>query len=414
MLVEQLIFTFISIALFVLIFVKFIKSNDTSYIAVLVLEAIGILINFVEVLLHIKLIILIKIIKYIFALILPLGIIILEKRGIKYLKFKNMAKAKFFLMFQNKKSAKDALIKLVTKYPENYEAHKMLAEIYKEEGGMRKAIDEYVQAIDIDKQDYNSYYNIANLLTQLDKKEEAAEMLNNLLQKKPEYIQASELLGEILLEKEMYKEATNIYLEALKYNPTSYDLNYNLGIAYTMLNDFQSAKTYYEKAAELNSLLYNSKYSLAEIALIYKELDEAEKHFMEVLQEENGELEADTYFELAKINMIKKEKEKAINYANISIEIEPRRMVDKIKNDPIFIPILARLSIPFNLDAIEPKQNKKLSKKELKAKKHLEEMVDITQNLSYNDINLLKHNQKEKEDTYIIEKQNDFQHRDLE
>ena len=89
-------------------------------------------------------------------------------------------------------------------------------------------------------------------------------------------------------------------------------------------------------------------------------------------------------------------------------------MVDKIKNDPIFIPILARLSIPFNLDAIEPKQNKKLSKKELKAKKHLEEMVDITQNLSYNDINLLKHNQKEKEDTYIIEKQNDFQHRDLE
>ena len=68
----------------------------------------------------------------------------------------------------------------------------------------------------------------------------------------------------------------------------------------------------------------------------------------------------------------------------------------------------------FNLDAIEPKQNKKLSKKELKAKKHLEEMVDITQNLSYNDINLLKHNQKEKEDTYIIEKQNDFQHRDLE
>ena len=54
-------------------------------------------------------------------------------------------------------------------------------------------------------------------------------------------------------------------------------LNYNLGIAYTMLNDFPNAKICYEKAAELNSLVYNTKYSLAEIAMMYKELDEAEK-----------------------------------------------------------------------------------------------------------------------------------------
>ena len=50
-------------------------------------------------------------------------------------------------------------------------------------------------------------------------------------------------VGEILLEKERYKEAVNIYQDALRYNPVSYDLNYNLGIAYTMLNDFQNAKT---------------------------------------------------------------------------------------------------------------------------------------------------------------------------
>ena len=45
----------------------------------------------------------------------------------------------------------------------------------------------------------------------------------------------------------MYKEAVNIYQNALRYNPTSYELNYNLGIAYTMLNDFQNAKICYEK-----------------------------------------------------------------------------------------------------------------------------------------------------------------------
>lgn len=40
----------------------------------------------------------------------------------------------------------------------------------------------------------------------------------------------------------MYKEAVNVYQNALKFNPLSFDLNYNLGIAYTMLNDFQMQK----------------------------------------------------------------------------------------------------------------------------------------------------------------------------
>jgi len=256
---------------------------------------------------------------------------------------------------------------------------------------MRKAIDEYVQVIDINKNDYNSYYKIANLLNQLDKKDEATQMLNNLLAKKPDHYEATELLGNLLIEQEMYKEAVAIYTEALKYNPTSFELNYSLGIAFTMLNDFQSAKLYYEKAAELNSLVYNTKYSLAEIALIYKELEEAEKYFLEVL--EDKELEDDAYFELAKINIIKGEKEKAIQYANIAIEISPKKIVDKIKKDEVFVPIIAKLSIPFNIE--EKEKETKLSKKELKAKVHLEEMFDITRNLSYNDIRLLKRNKKE-------------------
>ncbi len=45
----------------------------------------------------------------------------------------------------------------------------------------------------------------------------------------------------------MYKEAANVYHEGLRYNPTSYDLNYNLGLVYTMLNDFENAKICYEK-----------------------------------------------------------------------------------------------------------------------------------------------------------------------
>ena len=94
----------------------------------------------------------------------------------------------------------------------------MLAEIYVKEGGRRKAIDEYVKTIDIKKNDYDSYYEIAFLLNELDKKDESIQMLTTLVNKKPEYYKASILLGGLLCEKEIFKEAISIYENALKYD----------------------------------------------------------------------------------------------------------------------------------------------------------------------------------------------------
>jgi len=236
---------------------------------------------------------------------------------------------------------------------------------------------------------------VAELLDNLGKKNEAAEMLFNLLNIKPDMYKATVLLGDILIEKERYKDAANIYQEALRFNPMSYDLNYNLGIVYTMLNDFQNAKICYEKAAQINSLAYNCKYALAEIALIYKDLEEAERRFLEAIEEE--ELSADGYFELAKIYLIKGDKDTAIKYTNTAIDINSKKIVEKVKKDTIFIPIMARISIPFNLEnnLNEDEKVVKLQEKDVKAKEHLEEMVDITRHLSYNDIKLLKKNEAE-------------------
>lgn len=415
MIFEQLVFTILAFALFVLMFFKMLKENDTNYVAILVLEAFGIALNFIQVLGKVNIGIFLIIIKYIFGVFIPIGVIILEKNKISLIQLFSVAKATIYLNLGNSKKAKEELINLVSKEPENYIGHKMLAEIYELEGGMRKAIDEYVQAVDINKQDYNSYFRIAELLTDLDKVDEAEQMLFSLLNKKPDYIKATELLGDILISKEMYKEAANIYQEGLKYNPMSFEINYNLGIVYTMLNDFQSAQIFYEKAAYINSLAYNCKYSLAEIALIYRELEEAERYFMEALEDE--ELSAESYYELSKISMIKGDKEKAIQYANIAIDIDAKKVANKFKTDPIFISILAKISIPFNLEnnennEINKNNEKKLSEKELKAKRHLEKMFELTRNLSYDDIKMLKKNESGK-NKKIEEKQNE-QQREIE
>ena len=126
---------------------------------------------------------------------------------------------------------------------------------------------------------------------------------------------------------------------------------------------------------------------------------------MEALEDE--ELSADSYYELSKIAMIKKDKDKAIQFANIAIDIDASKVVPKIKKDPIFIPVIARISIPFNINSNEDIKHK-LTEKELIAKEHLEDMFEITRNLSYADIKLLK-NEERKVQKDIEENQNENQ-----
>ena len=396
--VEQLIFAVVTICIFAYFFYNIIKKNDTSYVMIIILQAIALALNFFEAIFKIELNWIFMVIKYIIGIFVPVIILVLEKQNIPLTEIIDITKANIYLKLGDNKKAKQALIHLVTKYPENYQGHKRLAEIYENEGGMRKAIDEYVQAIDIHKRDYDSYFKVAELLNGFDKQDEAAEMLTNLLKKKPDYKQASCLLGELLMEKEMYKEAANIYQEALRYDPGNYDLYYNLGIAYTMLNDFESAKICYERAADINHLLYSAKYSLAEIALIYKEVEEAQKYFMQVTEDE--ELAPDAYFELAKIELIKGNKDTAIQYANTAIDANAKKIVPKIKSEPIFIPILAKIAIPFNLDEdIEnEEEQEKVDNNKNKAKEHLEKMFEITRQLSYSDIEMLNRNKHKKEE----------------
>ena len=377
--IEQLFFITLSIILFCTIFFKMIRKNDTSYVPILAIEALGIAIDFICLVSNFKINIIIKIIIYIMSIILPAVIIYLEKKKINVMQSIKMLMIDFYITVGNYKKAKEILINMAEQDNQNYEVHKKLAKIYEKEGGMRKAIDEYVQCIDIDKQDFDSYYKVATLLQDLDRKPEAIQMLNNLLDKKPEYYEASIILGDLLIEQKSYKEAAMVYMDALKYNPVSYNLNYNLGIVYTMLNDFGNAKQCYEKAANINNLAYNAKYNLAEIALIYKDLDKAEQYFQEVLNSE--ELSSDCYFELAKINIMKGNRDLAIKYANLAIDLNSKKIANKIQQEPLFMTIRSKISIPFNLEEKDTLEN--FSENEKMAKEHLENTTDITTNMGY-------------------------------
>ena len=253
----------------------------------------------------------------------------------------------------------------------------MLAEIYEKEGGMRKAIDEYVKAIEIKRSDYDSYYKISELLNNLSQKDEAITMLNNLLKIKPDYYKASRLLGELLIENKMFKEALNVYKEAMVYRSNDYEIYYYMGIVYTNLNDFKNAKIAYEKASQINHLQYKSKYYLGKISMMYNDVNLAEKYFVEALSGE--EVEAWSYYQLARIYMIKSDKEKAIIFLNKAIELNSN-FIDEYKKESIFIPIKVYISNKVNNNIVE--KSKSLSKIEKDVVRHLEKTGSVMENLS--------------------------------
>ena len=229
MLIEKLIFNMLAFSLLVIMVVKMIRKNDNVYLYILGGQLIGIIINFIELLSNITLGLWLKAITYLLSIILPLLIIGLEYKGIYFSELIYVFLSKIAYAAKNYKLCKTLLDNLIKVCPESYYGHKMLAELYEKEGGLRKAIDEYVKLIELKPNDYESYYTIGVLLDELHKKDEAAIILGNLLKKKPDFYKASELLGIILCDQEKFKQAAAVYQDALRYNPTSYELYYNYG-----------------------------------------------------------------------------------------------------------------------------------------------------------------------------------------
>ena len=387
MVLEKIIFNVLALALFLIIFFKMIRKNDTNYIYLLIIQTLGIAISFIGLIFNINVSILSTIFTYILSIIIPILVILLENKGISLTEAIYISMSKMYILGKDDEKARKILIKLLNKYPNSFYGHKNLGQLYEKENLLDTAIEEYIRATNIKPEQYDLYFKIANLFNIVGKKNEASNLLTDILKRKPDFYEATSLLGDILYEQEKFKEAASVYLDALKYHPDNYDIYYNLGMVYTRSNDFQSAKEYYEKAAQLNSLLYYAKYNLGQIALLYDELDEAEEYFIECINEK--ELEENAYYYLAYISMLKGEEQKAIQYLNIAVE-EDGEIYEKIRKELIFKIIFRKINKPTNEKVKQSKEKNKKTEKEKKTILHLENTYELVGNLNNNDIKAME------------------------
>ena len=379
--IEKLFFNLVATALFIIIFFIMARKNNTTYISLLVIEAIGIAINFLEINFNIFVQWPSKVIEYIFSIILPIIVLFLERKNIiKYPEIIALIMNRYYIATNNDEKNKKMLLKLISKDQNSILAHKLLAKSYEKDGKIEFAIDEYLRVVDLNNDDIKTYFKLSNLYENLNKDDEAIAILNNLLYQKPDCYKASIMLGDILYKTEQFKKAIEVYTDALKYNVNDYDLYYNLGMVYIRLNDFSNAEICYKRAAEINTKLYNGYYMLGKLSLLSNDIGEAEKYFIESISGE--EVEASSYFELAKIYMLKNEREKSITFLQKAIELDVK-YVNLARKEPMFIPIKQYIKAPENIEYVEEGPKKTLSKKESDLIEKLDADIELSQNLGF-------------------------------
>ena len=332
--IELIIFGIISLILFTYIAKRSLEIKSYVSNIILILNIVGIIIMPLIYVKTNKIYMVSRIISFILGIILPIVIIIIEYlTKVSYDEKIILYIAEFYEFTKNRKKAKDIIVKYLEKYDDSYLLHKKLATIYEKEGGTRKAIDEYVEAVSIKGTDYESYFRVIELLEYLDKKDEAITLIERLLKVYKRYPKAYIMYANLILEKGNLKEVAKIYEEGLSYNKESKEIMYNLASIYVRLNEYSLAKKNLESIFKLDKKSHIVCLNLAQIAMIEREYSEA-KMYLDIAKKEK-EIEDIVYYEIAKINVLERKEEEAISNLNKALEINPN-IIGKINATEIF------------------------------------------------------------------------------
>lgn len=332
--IELIIFGIISLILFTYIAKRSLEIRSYVSNIILILNIVGIIIMPLIYVKTNKIYMASRIISLILGIILPIVIIIIEYlTKVSYDEKIILYIAEFYEFIKNRKKAKDVIVKYLEKYDDSYLLHKKLATIYEKEGGTRKAIDEYVEAVSIKGTDYESYFRVIELLEYLDKKDEAITLIERLLKVYKRYPKAYIMYANLILEKGNLKEVAKIYEEGLSYNKESKEIMYNLASIYVRLNEYSLAKKNLESIFKLDKKSHIVCLNLAQISMIEREYSEA-KMYLDIAKKEK-EIEDIVYYEIAKINVLERKEEEAISNLNKALEVNPN-IIGKINATEIF------------------------------------------------------------------------------
>lgn len=177
---------------------------------------------------------------------------------------------------------------------------------YHQNGELEEAEKLYLKGLTIDPTNLNCLYMMTNLKYQDLRFSEAEKYILKAIELKP-LIQFYDLLCRIKIERKQYKEATEAAIQGLRINPESFELNFNIALAFKNLNNYELALKFYQRAERLNPSSYLVPYNMSSIYALIGQPSKATEFLQKALNlnPNNDELK---YF--LSISMFKEKKYK--------------------------------------------------------------------------------------------------------
>lgn len=360
--VEVIVFLILSLILLVFLIISYLKKKNKKLIISLIISLLSNLVFLIYFIIQKELNNIFRILFITFSLFIPLVNILLVGKEYSFKEAITLFIVNLLLFFKNSKLAKKVIINFLKNKPHSFQLRKKLGNIFKKEGGIRKALNEYIIAINL-KQDSKLYLEVAHIFYDLGNIEDARDCLIYILSKEQDFLDGHLFLAEIYLELEKNKEAANTLNDALKSLKDKGDFNiyFKLGEIYCKLNDFKSSKENFQKAYDINPkdiLLFY----IGQIYLIENEEEKAIENLKEILDNKN--LRPYVLYELARIAVYRCENKKAISYINEAVKLE-ERLKERALNDHIFLNIKDEFifSVKLNEEEIEVIKEKLIEEK---------------------------------------------------
>lgn len=167
--------------------------------------------------------------------------------------------------------AEEAYREIVAIAPDWAEAESNLANVLNEQGKLQQAVEWYLKALALKPQRAEIHYNLGNVLKDLNNLEEATARYQTALRLRPDYAEAHNNLGIALQLQNRIEEAIEHFERAIALKPDNAEAHNNLGTALQEQGELKEAGNHYREALAIepqNAVAHNN------LGTVLKELGE--------------------------------------------------------------------------------------------------------------------------------------------
>lgn len=320
--IEKVTIVFVSLILMIFLSIKYIKRKNKENLVIVSFNSLftSLYITFAIYDIYIPIILQISI--FLFSILIPTIFVSLQYNNIILSRQILYYMMKFYYNTKDYKKTIRIIEKLANIDGSNTKYLYILGKCCKGLGDYINARDYFSLAVEYDKNDYKSYFELGLVFDETNKKDTAIVMYNSALSIKQDFYEAGEALAICLTSKGKFEYAVSVYKKMVKFHPNSFEMYYNIGMIESELGNYDSAVEAFKKSGSIKPDLYMAHFNLGKLYSMRGKYDMAIEQYTKILNSTNyGPI---GYYNLAIMYAKKEDYQRAMTSLEYAMELDER------------------------------------------------------------------------------------------